>query len=550
MKESIPLSYIRIWCRKNELTVNLKLKSGDLYQIDEHGYFIVLRDETRAEINPRHVFSVIDHYPSLRIQDLEQRNSSNTIGFIYGHMPKERTQPRRQTFDEVCQDVDNYLAVIKHLEPSQHYIAIRAYESGLLSLPQLNTLMPKIKQNQTFGAALLQHNLCTWEALLAVCLDVDRAREDTSESARAKAIPSFELTGEILLALGKLSRTQLETAMRSKRVGDKPLGTLLIEMGACTKGDIESCLAAQSQMTLSIASQDSVAFLGDLLMKTGRVTADGLAEALRMQHIGRQPLHQVLISMGACTKSHVDAFRSAKGPHIDEKQFGDYLLRMDVVNVRQLEEAVRIQQRGRQMLGEILIGLKLCTKEDITKALQAQQTVRHQPKKTGEQRLKLGDLLIKRQLVPTTQIEEAAKKQTFSRQKVGTTLISLGACSQKDFNDALEVQFSWREKSKRTNDKLGQELVQAGRLTPLDLNKALELHDRAGKPLGEILVQYGVCAPETVIVSMIARDERRRTAFHKFLAQLRQEEDERNNVKQAGIVDKISSWMGKKPEAH
>src|SRR5207248_600613 len=116
-----------------------------------------------------------------------------------------------------------------------------------------------------------------WEDMLAICMDVPRAGTQLHVPPPAE----YELVGEILVALNRITRTQLQKALNMKRGGDKPLGELLMQMGACSKMDIENCLRAQQKIQSTL--QDRVGLLGELLVQFGIVTYDDLEQALRMQ---------------------------------------------------------------------------------------------------------------------------------------------------------------------------------------------------------------------------------------------------------------------------
>src|SRR5437870_2036023 len=116
--------------------------------------------------------------------------------------------------------------------------------------------------------------------------------------------------------------------------------------------------------------QDRVGLFAELLVQHGVVTYDDLEQALRMQRVGRQPLHAVLISMGICGGNQIDEFRMRFPQHIraqgfDEKALAQYLVYRKLANERQLEEARRVQGLGRLVLGELLVTLQKATPEAI-----------------------------------------------------------------------------------------------------------------------------------------------------------------------------------------
>jgi hypothetical protein len=554
MVDSVPIPYIRIWCNKNQLWVGFQTPQGDLYRVDAQGVYLTLPDRTLSLVNPRLIFPVIDRYPSLTQEELLTPPNSRFIG-LNAYNKDDTVPAKRFSFGQIRQEVESYLSMLTHLDPLQFYVAVRAYESGVVGLPHLNRIAGNLSPKTTMGTELLQQRMCTWEDLLAVCLDMPRTGQ-IGQGAPAE----YEMVGEIMVAIGRLTRTELQKALNLKRGGDKPLGEILMQMGACSKTDIDTCLQAQDKVRSTV--EDRVGLLGELLVQQGTVTYEDLDQALRIQRMGRQPLPAVLVSMGVCSREQILEFRNrypqyANGDDIDEKALAQYLVYHSLANERQLDEARRVQARGRMVLGELLVDLQKCTEQDIARLLGRQQSMRSELRNMTPD--KFGDILIKNNVVQPDTVEEAARIQQMSRQKMGATLVSLGTCSQSDFSDALQLQFNWREQNKNSADKLGDQLLLNGEIDESNLQRALDMHSRAGKPLGQVLVESGTCSPESVINILIKRDERRRFSFHDYLKQnmaiskpqQRQTQPEsarssaQNGEGKSSIVEKISAFFRK-----
>lgn len=555
MSQSVPLAYVRIWCNKNQLWVGFQTPQGDVYRVDPRGVFLTLPDRSLSLVNPRLIFPVIDRYPSVTEKDVLMPPNSR-VPALNAYSQNDTAPLKRVGFDQIVKEVESYISLITHLPPVQLYVAVRAYENGLVSLPQLSRIAGTLGPRKTIATVILQERMCLWEDMLAICLDIPRVGQQGHVPPPAE----YELVGEIMVAIGKLTRTQLQKALNMKRGGDKPLGEILLNMGACSKMDIENSLRTQQKVKASV--QDRVGLLGELLVQHGIVSYDDLEQALRMQRIGRQPLHAVLISMGICSQDQIQAFKQKYPQHVtpdgfDEAALTSYLTYHSLANERQLEEARRIQHRGRLVLGELLVNLKKCTAGDIEALLGKQETIRTEARNAPQ---KLGEILVQHNVVPEKKVEEAAAIQQMSRQKMGTTLVNLGTCNQDDFSDALHLQFNWRQITKQAQDKLGTELLKDGHIDATNLEQALNIHARAGKPLGQILVESGSCSPESVIETLIARDDRRRLAFAEFLRENAAEpqaeasttapENMRSSGDAAkpGFVQKISSWFAKRTD--
>jgi hypothetical protein len=553
--DSIPLPYIRIWSNKNKVWVGFQNPQGDVYRLDPRGVYLTLPDRSLSLVNARLIFPVIDRYPSLTKNEVFMPPGSSGVALnVYS---EDGAAPvRRVGFQQIRTEVESYLSLLTHLDPVQFYVALRMYESGMVGLPQVTRVANSLTPGTTLGTELLKQRMCIWEDMLAICMDVPRAGTQLHVPPPAE----YELVGEILVALGRVTRTQLQKALNMKRGGDKPLGELLMQMGACSKMDIENCLRAQQKIMSTL--QDRVGLLGELLVQFGIVTYDDLEQALRMQRIGRQPLPAVLVSMGIISNDQIERFKYQHPQYVladgvDERALAQFLVYHQIVDAKQLEEARRIQSRGRLMLGELLIQMQKCTQEDIDRIIGAQVTMRDEVQKAPK---KFGEILVQHNVVPQKKVEEAANVQKMSRQKMGLTLMNLGTCSEEDFTDAIELQFSWRETKNESYDRLGTELLNRGEVTPDNLSRALDIQSKAGKPLGQILVEGGSCTPESVIDTLIQREERRRTNFDNYIrenaatppsptqqqaAPAAQQQPAQSGSKDS-LVDKISAWFVKR----
>jgi hypothetical protein len=519
MSEVIPLSYIRIWTRKNDCAVDIHLRTGDRYKIDGTGIYIYLPDGTWSQVNTRQVFPVIHFYPSLRVSDLA--HSANQPAHLQVVAAESgRGGNRKASFDEIKRYVDQYFLLLGGLSSLERYLAVRSSEAGLVNVLQMRAALNGLRPQETLGTSLLRHNFCTWDKLLAACVDIERLPK--RQSAKAATSLGLELSGEILVAFGKITRTQLEFALNCKRQGSKPLGEILIQMGACSQSDIKSCIQAQESLDTAVAK--AADRLGGLLVQQRRISQEALQEALRAQSLGRQPLHAVLVHTGACGKAVFPSFQKEMGlkddaDMYDEEQFAGYLLKRGIINQKQLEEAQNLQNAGRQVLGELLVQLKRCLPEDIELALNLQRHYRRlRPQSKKE---KLGDILISRRLADARAVDKAARAQAVGKEQLGTTLVNLGVCTRQDFADALELQLSWREELKGFDDRLGQELVKSGALDSAKLAQVLQEHGQSNAPLGQVLVEKNICQPEAVIGALLRRDERRRQAFERFIERMK-----------------------------
>jgi hypothetical protein len=520
MKNQVPLCFLRIWCRKNDAWLSFKTHTQDRFLVNPEGYFIELPDGSLTRISPRTTFAVVERFPTVGLSQLVPRKQFGDDAFFIS-VPlrsQQRQEPVKVSIEEIHQDPLDEFPMTRPLEGMERYMFLRLIENGTIPFSDIGRVLALRDQTgKSVGEIVISNGNCHWESLLGQCLDIrPPSRLDPPNLRTIIERHEWELTGEILGALERINRTELEHALKIKRDGQQALGQILTAMGACRSDDIAHCLNVQEQ--LQYADHEGVVLIGKLLVSQNVITDGDLEEVLWKQRVARQPLGRILVSMGACSQREIDQYESVHGggfqQSVDEAQMGNYLVKTDTITKIQLEEALRIQQRGRQVLGEMLVTLGMCTDNDIAKIVNLQKEVRD-AFRSGVQRL--GDLLITNSKVPAHIVDEALRTQSIGRQPFGAILIALKACTSEDVNLALEIQHNWRSRPKDRGDRLGEVLVRHGILTDAQLEAPLLRHMREEKPLGRILVEEGVCSPEAIIGALIDRDNQRQDQFVNYV---------------------------------
>lgn len=560
MSELLPLCLLRIWCRMNDSWLSFKTVTKDRFLINPSGYYIELADGALTQISPRVTFPVYDRFPSVPLETLSIRQQyGEDAKFIAVPMvvPRE-AEPTKIDIETLREDPFNRMQFPEQLSEMERYVLLRALETGLVSKTGFSKMVEMRARFKTIGSALIYGGICQWESLLGYCLDTrPPSRLDPPSLRTLIERREWELTGEILVALGKINRTQLEYSLKIKREGSQALGQILTIMGACNQDDVDRCLKIQEEVKDITGSE--VALIGKLLVRQGIITEMDLDDALRNQRIARQPLSRILVSMGACTQRDIDGFARVSGvsfqSEIDDVSLGNYLLKTDTISKIHLEEALRIQQRGRQVLGELLVSMGLVSALDIENVIEFQREVRETHRSGVE---KLGSILIHAGKVPPTKVEEAVKLQSIGRQPFGAILVALGACSAEDVMKALDIQQKWRGRERPPGDRLGEVLVRQGVVSETKLEEPLLEHMRDEKPLGRILIDRNICSPEQIIDALIDRDHKRQYEFLEFVqacvrpqgastqeSETQQASNDGKVEKKPSIVDKLSTWFSR-----
>lgn len=542
----------------NDSWLSFKTVGKDRYLINPSGYFIELPDGSLTQISPRVTFPVWDLFPSVPMETLSIRTQYGPDArFVAVPMivPRE-TEPVKVDIETLKQDPLTKLQFPDGLGELEKYVLFRALEAGLVSKTGFSKIVEMRSRYRTIGSALIYGGICQWETLLGYCLDTrPPSRLDPPSLRTLIERREWELTGEILQALGRINRTQLEYALKIKREGSQALGQILTAMGACQPNDVERCLKIQEEVKQPAGGE--VALIGKLLVSQGVISEEDLEDALRNQRIARQPLAKILVSMGACSQRDIEGFARVSGvsfqSEIDDVSLGNYLLKTETITKTHMEEALRIQQRGRQVLGELLVSMGLCSATDIENVIQFQREVRETHRSGVE---KLGSILIHAGKVPPPKVEEAVKLQGIGRQPFGAILVALGACTADDIIEALDIQAKWRARERPPGDRLGEVLVRQGVVSEEELEGPLLEHMREERPLGRILIDRNICVPEQIIEALIERDHDRQYQFLEFVRNYTSSpsssknsdgtgDDSHHEGRKGSIVDKLSSWFSR-----
>lgn len=108
---------------------------------------------------------------------------------------------------------------------------------------------------------------------------------------------------------------------------------------------------------------------GEVLIEEGILTAEDLGYILAMQKEKARPLGEICIDQGFLSR-HTLKVILKKYHH--QMMIGELLVAMGLVRVEYLQEALDEQKKGKKRIGEVLIGKKLITEEDLATVLSEQ----------------------------------------------------------------------------------------------------------------------------------------------------------------------------------
>lgn len=241
--------------------------------------------------------------------------------------------------------------------------------------------------------------------------------------------------GEILIRVGILKESELESAIRMAGETGLPIGRVLIMSGFMTDKELQAAVQAQSLV------KDSVVDLDTALQALKAVAKEDLT------------LEQALRQRGW----------AGRKPTVTTAKLGELLIGSELVSDEQLNEALRTSQETGLPLGRILVLTQAISDELLSAALTAQILIRD-GKVSKEQALK-GLRAARRRRIS---IEESLTDQGFYKPPLRQTV------------------------------KLGELFVLSGLITEADLMGALELGLTREMPIGHVLVECGYVTREVL----------------------------------------------------
>ena len=109
-------------------------------------------------------------------------------------------------------------------------------------------------------------------------------------------------------------------------------------------------------------------------------------------------------------------------------------------------------------------------------------------------KMRLGDRLVRDQLLTSEQLQEALKLQDSDDLKLGEAIVKLGFLTEEQIVNSVAGQ--------PQKQRIGDLLVQHKLISPAQLSKVLAEHKRSGKRIGEVVVQQGFVTEKTFLKFM------------------------------------------------
>lgn len=195
--------------------------------------------------------------------------------------------------------------------------------------------------------------------------------------------PAKRLLGQVLVDGGFVSPSDLARALDEQNRTNEMLGEVLVRMGAADPDEVAAVVSIQSDLASLEDAVRSAAgvrrYLGELLVKAGRITPEELEEALSEQRRTGEKLGEILVRRGSVTAAQLDAvlaFQKCQGgeaPSSARLRLGEILVATGKITREQLEDVLARQRLTKRNLGDLLVGSGAVEPRHVARGLRLQE---------------------------------------------------------------------------------------------------------------------------------------------------------------------------------
>jgi chitodextrinase len=188
--------------------------------------------------------------------------------------------------------------------------------------------------------------------------------------------------GRILLDAGFLSNNDLDQAFVEQKQTGGLLGQVLVRKGVLKPEDVSGSLVLQSHLSdfedvKSIAAGDRQ-MLGELLVRSGHISADLLDRAIAEQKLTGEKLGDVFIRLGMLTEQQIDLLLEFQRGQETTTQFsplrlGELLVTSGDISRAQLDDSLAKQSLSHKKLGKILVEEGYINSKGVKKGFRLQK---------------------------------------------------------------------------------------------------------------------------------------------------------------------------------
>ncbi len=189
--------------------------------------------------------------------------------------------------------------------------------------------------------------------------------------------PTKRLLGEVLVDGDFISTSDLDRALDEQKRTNERLGEVLKRLGVLSDMELKAVLASQADLTEAADVAGVRQRLGDLLLKSKRITSRQLSRALDEQKRTNERLGEVLVRFNLISSFELEAVLTlqedmSSGAMAARFMLGEILVATGTISRRQLEHALSDQRLTKRQIGEILVDAGMVKPSLVSEALKIQ----------------------------------------------------------------------------------------------------------------------------------------------------------------------------------
>lgn len=206
---------------------------------------------------------------------------------------------------------------------------------------------------------------------------------DMASAEKARNAPSKRLLGKVLVDGEIILREDLEAALAEQNRTNEMLGEILVRMGVVDPAEIAAAVSIQSDLASLEDAVKAAAgvrlLLGELLLKAGKITREQLNEALAEQRRSGERLGEVLVRKGLLSENELDvalAFQQYQGgeaPGSVKLRLGEILVTTGQITREQLDAVLGHQKISGKKIGELLLESGIVEPRQVESGLKLQE---------------------------------------------------------------------------------------------------------------------------------------------------------------------------------
>jgi len=185
-----------------------------------------------------------------------------------------------------------------------------------------------------------------------------------------------------------------------------------------------------------------------------------------------------------------------------KRLLGQVLVDGGFLSHHDLARALAEQNRTNEMLGQVLVRMRILDPMEISAAVSIQSdlaSLDDAVKAAAGVRQLLGELLLKAKRITPEQLDHALNEQRQTGEKLGEVLVRRGLLTKKELDAVLAFQrHQSGEAPGSVRLRLGEILVATGQITREQLDAVLAKQKLTRKNLGDLLVETGAVQPHQV----------------------------------------------------